>query len=43
MRKIIIALIALLPLLATAQNTWEMPEEQENAEKQEHLNESRQA
>ena len=33
MRKIIIALIALLPLLATAQNTWEMPEEQENAVK----------
>lgn len=31
MRKIIIALIALLPLCATAQNTWEMPEEQENA------------
>ncbi|MDY5656536.1 MAG: DUF4468 domain-containing protein [Prevotella sp.] len=31
MRKIVIALIALLPLLATAQNTWEMPEEQENA------------
>lgn len=33
MRKIIIALIALLPLCATAQNTWEMPEEQENAVK----------
>ena len=33
MRKIIIALFALLPLLATAQNTWEMPEEQENAVK----------
>lgn len=33
MKKFIIAMMVALPMAATAQNTWEMPEEEEMAEK----------